>query len=225
MRGSAHPDRLRLRVLHEIRRRRLWTAGQRVAVAVSGGVDSVVLLDVLARTARAHGGRLEVVTVDHRARPDSGADADFVWALAQARGLPVTRFDLAPGPGTEAAWRAARYAALDRVGVDAIALGHHGDDLAETVLIQLVRGAGPAAIGPMSWRRGRYVRPLLSATRAEIAAYATSRGLQWREDPSNGDPRHLRVRVRREVLPLLEAIRSGAGRAIARFAREGMDTG
>lgn len=218
MRGRAHPARLRLRVLHEVRVRRLWRPGERVAVAVSGGLDSVVLLDVLQRTARAHGGALEVVTVDHRARPGSGADADFVWGLAVARGLPVSRVDLPPMPATEAAWREARYAALDRVATDVVALGHHGDDLAETVLMQLVRGIGPGALAPMGWRRGRYVRPLLGATRAELAAYAAASGLTWREDPTNTDGR-LRSRLRHEVLPLLEQIRPGAAAGIARAVR------
>lgn len=223
MRGAAHPARLRFAVLEAVRRHALWSPGQRVAVAVSGGRDSVALLDLLLATRGAHGGALEVVTVDHRSRSGSGDDAAFVWGLARSLGLPVSRFDLPPGPRTEAAWREARYRALESVGADVIALAHHADDLAETVLMQLVRGVGPGAFRPMAWRRGRRVRPLLGVSRSAIAAYAASRRLTWREDPTNADPRYLRARIRAEVMPLLEALRPGAAAGIARAARRDDD--
>jgi len=223
VRGAAHPDRLRFQVLEAIRTRALWVPGERVAVAVSGGRDSVALLDVLARTARAHGARLEVVTVDHRSRPGSGDDAAFVWTLARSLGLPVRRVDLPPTPASEAAWREARYTVFDGLDADRVALAHHADDLAETVLLQLIRGIGPAALAPMGWQRGRCVRPLLAVPGRAIAAYAASRGLTWREDPTNAAPRFLRSRLRHEVLPLLEDLRPGATDAIARVARELLD--
>jgi tRNA(Ile)-lysidine synthase len=218
MRGAAHPDRLRFAVLEAVREHALWGRGDRVAVAVSGGRDSIALLDLLLATQRAHGARLEVVTVDHRSRPGSGDDAAFVWGECRARGVPVTRVDGPPGPATEAAWRELRYAAFERLRVDRVALAHHADDLAETVLLQLVRGV-PGACAPMAWRRGRYVRPLLGCGRDAIAAYAASRGLAWREDPTNADRRYLRARIRHEVLPLLEDLRPGAASAIAAVAR------
>lgn len=199
-------------------RHRLWEAGDRVAVAVSGGVDSVVLLDVLVRTAGWHGAVLSVVTVDHGTRADTAAEAAFVEALAQEHGLPCLRVDLALGPASQDACRRARYAAFHALDVDRVALAHHQDDQAETVLINLLRGTGPAGLEGMTRRRGRYVRPLLDVSRHAIAAYAEERGLAWREDPSNASERYLRSRVRHELLPLLEDLRPGATVAVARSA-------
>ncbi len=210
--------RLRHRVGARIVEHALWSPGDRVAVAVSGGLDSVSLLDLLVETASWHGARLSVVTIDHGARPGSSDDAAFVEALAGARGLACVRADLALGPSSEAQLRRARYGVLDALEVDRVALAHHADDQAETVLMHLVRGTGTTGLSGMSWRRGRYVRPLLATRRAEVEAWAAHRGLEHREDPTNDDPAFLRNRVRREVLPLLEALRPGATGAIARSA-------
>ncbi len=213
------PDRLRLRVGEAIVSRGLWEAGQRVAVAVSGGLDSICLLDLLARTARWHRAELSVVTVDHGTRAASAADADFVVALAGAYQLPVVRVTRALGDrASEADCRAARFEALDALSTDVVALAHHRDDQAETLLLNLLRGTGPLGLQGMAWRRGRYVRPLLEVARAELEAYAAHRALAWREDPTNAAPRFLRNRVRAEVVPLLEALRPGATEAIARAA-------
>ncbi|MEQ1507253.1 MAG: tRNA lysidine(34) synthetase TilS [Myxococcota bacterium] len=212
--------RLRERVGEAIRTHGLWSPDDRVAVAVSGGVDSVVLLDLLVATARWHRGRLEVVTIDHRLRPDSADDAAFVAGIAADRGLGCRVIPVeVTGPG-EAAARDARYLALAAVPVDRVALAHHADDVAETVLVNLMRGTGLAGLAAIRWRRDRYVRPLLEATRDEIRGYAIARGLDWREDPTNRDPRYLRNRIRREVIPLLDAIRPGASAAIARTGRD-----
>lgn len=218
MRGEASATRLRHRIGEAIRRRALWSAGDRVAVAVSGGVDSVVLLDLLLATRRWHGGALEVVTVDHGLRPDSADDAAFVEALAAGRGVPCRRADLALGRASEAESRAARYAVLDALDVDRVALAHHRDDLAETVLLHLVRGTGTLGLAGLRWRRGRYVRPLLGTGRAELRAWAAARDLPWRDDPTNADAAFLRNRLRADVLPRLEAARPGAVASIARSA-------
>lgn len=218
MRPSPGPLRLRHRVLEAIRRHALWQPGDRVAVAVSGGLDSVVLLDLLLATRRTHRAVLSVVTVDHGLRPDSADDATFVEALAAGRGLLCVRADLHLGRASEASARVARYAVLDRLEVEHVALAHHRDDLAETVLLQLLRGTGTVGLAGIRWRRGRYVRPLLGAGRDELAAWAAARSLTWREDATNLDPSFLRNRVRAEVLPLLEAIRPGASRSLARSA-------
>lgn len=213
------PLRLRHRVGEAIAALGLWQPGERVAIAVSGGVDSVVLLDVLTETARWHGGALEVVTVDHGQHAESAAFAAFVAVLADGCGLRCTiaHAELAPG-ADEATARAARYAVFDRLDVDRVALAHHADDVAETVLVNLIRGTGLAGLAGIPRIRGRYVRPLLDEPRAAILAYASARGLRWRDDPTNADPRFLRNRLRAEVVPLLEAIRPGATRAIARTA-------
>lgn len=210
---------LRHRVGEAIAHHGLWRAGDRVAVAVSGGVDSVCLLDLLVATAGWHGGVLSVVTVDHGTRAESAGDARFVEALAAGHGLACVRIELHAGDASEARLRELRYAAFAGLDVDRIALGHHRDDLAETVLIHLLRGTGTTGLGGMRRRRDRYVRPLLDVPRAELLDYAAARGLHWREDPTNADPGRLRNRVRGEVLPLLEAIRPGGVGAVARGAQ------
>lgn len=214
------PLRLRFTVLEAIRAHRLWRLGDRVAVAVSGGLDSVVLLDVLVETARAHGGVLSVVTVDHGTRPDSADDARFVEALAAARGLPVAtfRYDLGEGASEDAA-RRARLAAFDALPVDVIALGHHRDDLVETALLGWIRGSGTRGMGNLGWRSGSRVRPLLGVGRDALRAWAEARGLTWRDDPTNADLRYLRNRVRRDVLPALAALGPGVVEGMARGAR------
>ncbi|MCB9666021.1 MAG: tRNA lysidine(34) synthetase TilS [Alphaproteobacteria bacterium] len=210
---------LHLRVAEGIVARALWPAGARVAVAVSGGLDSVVLLDLLVRTRGVHRGALHVATFDHGTRPGSSADADFVAGLAEALELPLRRGREALGEGaSEDACRRARHAFLDGLDVDVVALAHHADDQAETSLLGLLRGGGTRALAGMAWRRGRLVRPLLGVRRAELEAWAAHAGLVWREDPTNASPRYLRNRVRGELLPLLEALRPGATEALARGA-------
>jgi tRNA(Ile)-lysidine synthase len=218
VRGAAHPLRLRHRVLDAVRRQGLWAPDEAVTVAVSGGADSVALLGLLVATAGAHRGRLQVATVDHGARDGSAADADFVEALAADLGLPFVRFTLALGPGaSEARLRDARREALGSLGT-LVALGHHLDDQAETVMLQLLRGAGSHGLAAMAPRNGPWVRPLLGLTRAELRGWLTHRGLTFREDPTNTSPRYLRNRVRAELMPLLEDLRPGAAGALARAA-------
>ncbi|HEY8393911.1 MAG TPA: tRNA lysidine(34) synthetase TilS [Thermaerobacter sp.] len=195
-----------------ITRHRLLAPGQRVLVAVSGGRDSVVLLDVLVRLRTELGlAALGVAHVDHGLRPDSAADAEWVRDLAAGYGLPffLRRVQVRPGrESPEAAARTARYRALWEMarafGADRIALAHHADDQAETVLLRLLAGAGPSGLAGMRPRRGRFVRPLLGVERAALAAYAAEQGLRWRDDPTNRDLSIPRNRVRHELLPLLE---------------------
>jgi tRNA(Ile)-lysidine synthase len=196
---------------------RLWEAGARVAVAVSGGRDSVVLLDLLLASRGLHGGELSVVTVDHGTRSGSDEDAAFVEALAASCGLSCVRFDRSLGAqASEQACRDARYASFETLDVDVIALAHHARDQVETALLGWMRGSGTLGMAGMAHKRGRYVRPLLELQPSALAAWAETRGLAWREDPSNQSDRFARNRIRHEVLPLLEAIRPGAVRAMAR---------
>ncbi|MFK7928186.1 MAG: tRNA lysidine(34) synthetase TilS [Myxococcota bacterium] len=212
--------RLKDRVLQFIVEQALWAPDERVAVAVSGGLDSVVLLDVLVRTQRAHGGHLSVVTIDHGTRPGSAQDTAFVLDLASSHGLPAQtqRFELGAA-ASEQACRDARYGVFDTLNVHHVALAHHRDDQAETVLMRWVRGAGTGGLSGMAARRGRYVRPFLDEPQQAVRAYAEAMQLTWREDPSNTDPRFLRNRVRAELLPLMESLRPGASTALARSAR------
>jgi tRNA(Ile)-lysidine synthase len=204
-------------------------AGDGVAVAVSGGADSLALLHALRVLAGPRGWRLAVLTVDHGLRPGSAADAAFVADHAKALGLPARLLGLAPadleahrGAGPEAAARAARYRALwpaaDALGCRWLATGHTLDDQAETVLLQLLRGAGPDGLAGMAVRSGRLLRPLLDVRRAQTRACCAAAGLAWREDPTNATDGPLRNRVRRRLLPLLEELRPGATVALARTA-------
>jgi tRNA(Ile)-lysidine synthase len=208
---------------------RVPVPGDRVAVAVSGGADSLALLHALRTLAGPRGWDLQVVTVDHGLRPGSAADAAFVAGHGAELGLPVRVVALAPAElarhrtaGPEGAARAARYAALhaaaDETGCAWLATGHTRDDQAETVVLQLLRGTGPDGLAGMAVRSGRVLRPLLAVARAETEACCTALGVAWRSDPSNRDPRFLRNAVRGRVLPLLEDLRPGAAAALARTA-------
>ncbi len=205
------------------------SAGTGIAVAVSGGADSLALLHALRVLAGPRGWRLEVVTVDHGLRPGSAADAAFVVDHAKALGLGAhlvalsaaeLEADRAAGP--EGAARAARYRALraaaTTAGCSLVATGHTLDDQAETVLLQLLRGTGADGLAGMAVRDGWLLRPLLGVRRAETRACCQALGLAWREDSSNADQRLLRNAVRLRVLPLLEELRPGAARALARTA-------
>jgi tRNA(Ile)-lysidine synthase len=203
--------------------------GDGVAVAVSGGADSLALLHALRALAGPRRWRLAVVTVDHGMRPGSAADTAFVADHAKALGLPARVCTLTPGDlarhrpaGPEGAARAARYEALwpaaDELGCPWLATGHTLDDQAETVLLQLLRGAGPDGLAAMAVRTGRLLRPLLGVRRAETRSCCAAAGLAWREDPTNAGDGPLRNRVRHHLLPLLEELRPGATQTLARTA-------
>ena len=213
---------------------RVPVQGDSVAVAVSGGADSLALLHALRVLAGPRGWRLRVVTVDHGLRDGSAADAAFVAGHAAELMLPVRVVALAPADlarhraaGPEGAARAARYAALHAAADDAgcawLATGHTRDDQAETVLLQLMRGTGPDGLAGMAVRTGRLLRPLLSVARAETRACCAALRVAWRDDPSNDDPRFLRNAVRDRALPLLEELRPGATAALARTAELARD--
>ena len=203
--------------------------GDTVVVAVSGGLDSVVLLDLLVRLRPALRIELTVAHLDHAFRLESDSDARFVEALAAAHGLPfdaerLTAEDLEPVAdlGPEGGARALRLSYLERAAgrfaARRIALGHHANDRAETVLYRLARGTGPEGLEGIRPTRGAFVRPMIDLTRAEVLAYAKDRGLQWREDATNAELRLARNRIRHRVLPELEEIHSHATQAICRAA-------
>lgn len=184
-----------------------------LALAVSGGADSLALLLTAEAWAGEAGCRLHVLTVDHGFRAESAAEAAAVAELARARGhegvvlrpdRPLSR------QGLEAAARAARYGLMTRWcrdrGVGALATGHSRDDQAETLLLRLQRGSGLdglSAMAPETRRDGiRLLRPLLGLGRAELAALVDSRGLAAVDDPMNHDPRFRRVALRRAIADL-----------------------
>jgi tRNA(Ile)-lysidine synthase len=200
--------------------------GATLTLALSGGVDSVAALDILAGCARAHPFALDCLHVNHRISPNAAGWARFARAAARAHGLRCTvrTFDLAPYRrlGVEGAARAARYAVFARARSEFLVLAQHRDDQAETVLLQLVRGAGVAGLAGMAAARlagGPVVlRPLLGTARAEIEQYARDRGLKWVEDESNADERYARNLVRRRVMPLLVQLNPAAAANLARSA-------
>ncbi|HEV7192726.1 MAG TPA: tRNA lysidine(34) synthetase TilS [Jatrophihabitantaceae bacterium] len=194
-------------------------------VACSGGADSLALAAAAAFEAPRAGRRAALVTIDHGLQPGSHTQAASVAALGYELGFdPVETLVVHVGRdgGPEAAARAARYRALDAAaeahGADVL-LGHTLDDQAETVLLGLGRGSGPRSIAGMAARSGRYVRPLLGVRRATTEAACTALGLSWWDDPHNADPAFQRVRLRREVLPLLDdVLQGGVAEALARTA-------
>jgi tRNA(Ile)-lysidine synthase len=201
----------------------------RVVVALSGGRDSVALLDALASLAPPLPIELAAVHVHHGLSPQADAWAAFCAAQCERRSIPlaIERVAIirAPQQSLEAAARAARYAALARAGAGAaaIALAHHADDQAETVLLQLLRGAGPQGLAAMpTWRAPdagpAFVRPFLALPRATVEAYAAARGLAWIDDESNADLRLRRNFLRHEVTPRLAAAFPGYPATLVRAA-------
>jgi tRNA(Ile)-lysidine synthase len=205
--------------------------GDLVLVACSGGADSLALAAALAFTAPRLDLRAGGVTVDHGLQPGSADRARAVAARLTTLGLdPVVCTTVTvPGSGDnlhagpEAAARTARYQALDaaagQTGAVAILLGHTLDDQAETVLLRLARGSGARSLAGMPSHRGRYLRPLLPVRRATTQAACAALELPVWDDPHNADPRFTRVRVRHEVLPVLESVLGpGVAEALARTA-------
>ena len=205
----------------------LWPA--RLCVALSGGRDSVVLLHALsglvasAKLPLA----LSAVHVHHGLSANADAWAGFCASLCQQCAVPllVVRVDVprGSGEGPEAAARRVRHAVFGECAADWLALAHHRDDQAETVLLNLLRGAGVAGAAGMlaerAQRRGpSLVRPLLEVPRSAIEAYAAEYALRWLDDESNDDLHLRRNYVRRDVLPRLEQKFPGAAQSLARAA-------
>jgi tRNA(Ile)-lysidine synthase len=185
---------------------------RRIALALSGGVDSVVLLDVLGRIARMQPLRLSVLHVNHHISPNASRWAQFCAACCARYAVPCTvadvQVEVSGGESLEAAARQARYAVFERQDVDALLLAHHLDDQAETLLLQLLRGAGVRGVSGMPRLRAggvQILRPLLAVPRSQIVEYARRQGLDWVEDESNALLDFDRNYLRHEVLPRIEA--------------------
>ena len=193
-------------------------------VAGSGGLDSVVMLHVLAKWRRYLNVKLTLAHVHHGLEGDR-AYRDQAQELTRemARHYRVNFVTNRPqnlNLKSEADWRDYRHRCLNQwrreTGGAQVVLGHHRDDLTETQLLRLIRGTGPAGLRAMSLRDGVILRPLLNSSRAEIKAFADEQNLTWIEDPSNQETRALRNWVRHDWLPALEARQRGATKSLAR---------
>jgi tRNA(Ile)-lysidine synthase len=203
-------------------------AGNGIVVALSGGLDSSVLLHRLAALAPVRGRGLRALHVHHGLHPDADAWVLHCSALCDALDVPLSvcrvAVDRGGGMGLEAAARSARHAAFaGALGEDEVlALAHHRDDQAETFLLRALRASGPEGLAAMRpWRRfarGWMWRPLLAQPRARLEAWARAREMQWIEDPANADPAHDRSFLRTRLLPLMRERWPMADAALARSA-------
>lgn len=196
--------------------------GDHIAIALSGGLDSVVLLHALNSLSYP----ISAVHVHHGLSNNADRWATFCQDICQILAVPFVQHRVEverdSDDGLEAAARRARHACFRDTQADWICLAHHRGDRAETMLFNIVRGAGVQGAGAMPERNGRLLRPMLDLDRSEIAAYAQYCGLKWVEDESNGDIRFSRNFLRHNVLPAMRqrfpAVDRGLAHAAARFA-------
>ena len=204
--------------------------GDRILLAVSGGADSLLLAAATNLEASKVGIQLNALVVDHQLQNGSGdvalsAQKKLIeLGITEAKVAQVLVNEDVGNGGLEAAARRARYNALDveadRIGAVAIFLGHTEDDLAETVLLGLARGSGTRSLSGMAFQVGRYVRPFLELSRAQVLAACKESGIEYWSDPHNQDLSFARVRVRNEILPIMEKeIGPGISLALARTSR------
>jgi tRNA(Ile)-lysidine synthase len=208
--------------------------GVHVAIALSGGMDSVVLLDLLHRFRTARQLLLSAIHVNHQISPHAGKWEEFCRSLCQQREIPISVQHvkvIAGDLGIEAAARQMRYRAFAGAGANFVALAHHLDDQVETFLLQLLRGAGPKGLAGMPVVRPQQsngkdnmappliLRPLLEIRRNQISEYASAKQLAWVEDESNSDSRFDRNYLRNEVLGKLDARFPGYRETLSRAAR------
>jgi tRNA(Ile)-lysidine synthase len=225
------PTRLDRLFDEAVARHGLITHGDSILVGVSGGPDSTALLHLLLARARRWQLHLGVAHLDHGLRPESGQDADFVRRMAAGLGLPVhmekidvPRMKRQLRLSLEEAGRKARYDFFQNTaahhGYTKVALGHHADDNAETLLLHLLHGSGRLGLGGMRAIRQRlYIRPLIRAGRADIENYLSIRGSAFLNDRTNTDSAMLRNRIRHRLIPLLESgYRPGVRAILSRTA-------
>jgi tRNA(Ile)-lysidine synthase len=233
-------ETLEQEVVGFIREQNLFSAGDRLVVAVSGGADSVCLLHILAQRRKELGVELHVAHLDHQLRgAESDSDASYVSALARRLNVPATieRRDVAAyrdqkGVSLEEAAREVRYSFLaevaEEVSASKVVVGHTRDDHIETIVMHLLRGAGtaglcglqPRSVLPYGGNNGQLevVRPLLALSRQETLDYCQRYNLVPRNDSSNVSPSFLRNRVRLELLPVLRSYNPGIDKALLRLA-------
>jgi tRNA(Ile)-lysidine synthase len=196
------------RVLSFIQRHSLIHPGDKIAIAFSGGPDSVALLHILKHLYP----QTESIYVNHNLRKDSAKEEKFVRKFCDQNEIPlhVEQMSWKEKPSNlEETARKKRYRHLEKVakefGFTKIALAHHQDDLVETILFRLIRGTGPHGLIAMQPARGRYIRPMLNATRCEVQQYLTEQSLRSYNDPTNENRNFDRNKIRHDLLPYMES--------------------
>lgn len=201
--------------------------GDRILLAVSGGADSLLLAAATNLEASKVGILVSALVVDHQLQLGSDQIAKLAIERLAKLGVSdtaISKVEVTGKGGMEAAARTVRYQALnaqaDKIGAVAIFLGHTEDDLAENVLLGLARGSGTRSLSGMASKTGRYMRPFLELTRAQVLVACQEGGIEYWDDPQNVDPAFARVRVRHQILPILEQeIGPGISKALARSSR------
>jgi len=204
---------------------------RKLLVAVSGGVDSVVLLHLLKTISSELEFTIHVAHLDHRLRPESSSDADFVRQLCRQWDLPcsiescdIRQLAARQKISLEMAGRQARreflWTLAQKIGAELIALAHHGDDQVETFMLRLLRGSGQSGLSAMRVHQGCWWRPLLNLRRQDIVKYASQHNLKWVEDESNRDSMFLRNRLRSEIIPQFYEINPRFGGGIERLVQQ-----
>ena len=207
----SHPPSLQVVVERTLRDECRLPTGSRIVLAVSGGGDSMAMLHAMAALAKRLGLTLCAHGVDHGLRAEAADELDGAEQFAATLGVPFSRSKITVqrGSNLQARARSQRYEELRKVAhtssAQFIATAHHADDRAETVLMRLMRGAGPTGLAVLAPRTDDLIRPLIRVHKSDIAAYLGRYRIQYFEDPSNGDERYLRSRVRFGLLPRLQA--------------------
>jgi len=218
-------DRFFQELIQFIRDQGLLQAHEKIMVAVSGGLDSTVLLHALYRVTRLFEVSLEVAHVDHKTRgPASSREGTWVRVLCERLHLPFHSLKL-PEPiekGSQAQFRDARRSLLLQLAQERkchkIATAHHATDNVETLLMRMMSGTGSYGLASIRPRSGIYVRPLLWALREDLVDYARNHNLSWIEDPTNQEDYYLRNKIRHELLPKIEAVRESSVKNLSRLA-------
>ena len=209
---------LQKQFIQYVKKNQFWEPKSNVCIAVSGGIDSMVLMHLMHRTQRFHQAQLEVCTIDHQLRRESLKECSLVVEEANKIGLRTHHHKICIERGGNLYERArtARQRVLLSLGCDRIATGHHQQDQAETVLYRLLRGSGIQGLSGMRPLSIPWCRPLLFASKQQIQDFAKKEGLRWLDDPSNS--KSLRGSLR-EIFPILDAIHGPSVPAIARTAQ------